>query len=257
MPITNLASRQDVEASTFTAIGTDRTGVAAFRNRLLAEGSPLAVPLVALNGALASLAEQAAPLFGRLMPAALAEEIARLATRIVTPAYQRARNDIQAAKRNDAARAARVDESPASLPYASEDRAAFRALDIGGQAGWIASASRDQLASLVTAGQSRFPGLPDALWQQAVERHAIVSHVAKTGLQASYQLQPTISDPAATGPDSAAAESAAQAAMDQWRAEQRTTAEAEDVLRSTIVAVSVATDLPIDAAFKLLNGVAA
>ena len=45
--------------------------------------------------------------------------------------------------------------------------------------------------------------------------------------------------------------------MDQWRAEQRTTAEAEDLLRSTIVAVSVTTDLPIAAAFKLLNGVVA
>lgn len=254
MPVTALAARQDVDTSTFTATGTDRTGVAAFRNRLLAEGSPLASTMTALNGALASLAEQAAPLFGRLLPGALAEEIARLVGRIVTPAYQRLRDHVQATKRNDAARAARVDETPASLPFANEDRAAFRALDTGGRAAWIASASRDQLASLIVAGQSRFPGLPAQLWDQVVERHAILSHVEKTGLQANFQLKPTLNDPAAAGPDSDAAEAAAKAAMDQWRAEQRTTAEAENVLRSTVVAISVATDLPVEAAFLLLNG---
>lgn len=192
-----------------------------------------------------------------MLPEALNEEIRKVVARTVTPRYQDAARDVQQAKRDNATRIARVNEPPAQLPLAAEDRAEFRSLDVGGRSKWIARADRSQLAALIVAGRARFPGTPDELFNEIIERHAVLAHVEKTGLQADFSLQPTPDHPAAVGPDVAAAEAATREAMLEWRAEQRAIDDAESALRAVIVAIALATELSVGDAFQLLNGEAA
>jgi hypothetical protein len=258
MPVTNIIARQDVETDVFTVTGTDRTASAAFRRAtLLSEGSPFAAAFGALNSSLATYAERTAPNFGRLLPAALAEENAKLVTSIVTPTYQEARDKVISVVRDRAAREARFAEPPKELPFADMDRIAFSSLDLGGQAQWIEDADRPMLAALVGAGKARFPGLPGELWDRAVERHAALTIVDRLGTQAEHQLRPTPDQPTLAGPNIASAEAAALAVIEGWRDEQQQIDDATNALRSVIVAVAVATDKTVDEAFTLLNGEAA
>jgi hypothetical protein len=255
MTATQIRYHRDQEARVLTAAADDgRTSSAAIRTSLLADGARFAVPLHAVDAALDRFALQSQPLPGRLLPTALADELRKLAREIVAKPVQEAVTAVQEGKRDRAARRMRISEPPAQLPFADDDRADFRSRDIGGQAEYIMKADRSQLAALLVAGHARFADVPDPLWDEVFERHAVLAMIERTGLQADHQLKPTPNDPAAIGPDPVAAEKAARDALTRFHDDQRVIDEAEAVLRSVIIVIAVATDLSIDDAFALLTG---
>jgi hypothetical protein len=258
MPIKSITNHSDLEVEVLQVLATDgRAAAAAIRRKHMSEGARFAVALSTLSVGLGLFAQEAASSSGRLQPQAYAEEAPKLVSRYVTPAFQGLRDDIQTAKRSGGERIARINEPPAQLPFATEDRAAFRALDLAAKAAWIIAADRWQLAALIVAGRIRSPELSDELWNEIIERHAILAHIERSGLQAGFQLQPTPADPAITGPDVQAAEAAAREAVARWRDDEQAVEDAENTLRSVIGAIAVATDMTVDDAFRLLNGDAA
>ena len=80
----------------------------------------------------------------------------------------------------------------------------------------------------------------------------IQRHIAKTGLQATFQKQPDANNPLAIGPDVDAATAAAQGAVDTLKNRSIAADDLADVLRDIVAVASLATDLPTDRAYKLL-----
>lgn len=253
MAATAISFHRDVENDALIVTGTEGTAAASLNHRLMAEGSRFAVTFTAINAALATFADQAGPLFGRLLPAALADELTKLAKATVARPYQAGRDDVIGRQREDAGRMARVAEPPKDLPYADMDRAALASRDLAGQLEWIDGADRSMLAAVVVPGQARFPGSLE-LWDRAVERHAALAIIERLGTQADHQLKPTPDQPTLAGPNVASAEAAATAIIDGWRDDQQQVDDAINALRSVIIAIAVATDKPIGETFALLNG---
>lgn len=133
----------------------------------------------------------------------------------------------------------------------------FRELPIARQAEYLTKANRPQLAAILSLGHERWPNVPDELWDKAMDRHAVLVHIERTGMAANFAKQATPDDPAPVGPDMGAAEAAALTAINQARAEMAEIGQAEETLRRTIAAVAIAASLPVAGAHTLLMGAAA
>ncbi|MEF2551869.1 hypothetical protein VQ042_10935, partial [Aurantimonas sp. A2-1-M11] len=136
-----------------------------------------------------------------------------------------------------------------------EFRSVFKAMSPSEQGRFVQSANVQMTSAVLQAGREAYPDLPTALWDALVERHLLVGHIHRSGMQAAYQRRPTLDDPVAVGPDEAAALEAARAALAKHNARQETVAASRHLLRSLCSAVAMAAGLQTSQeAFDLLMG---
>ncbi|WP_148233689.1 hypothetical protein [Aurantimonas manganoxydans] len=108
-------------------------------------------------------------------------------------------------------------------------------------------------SALMQAGREAFASVPDEVWNSLVDRHMLLAHVHRSGLQASHQLKPSLADPVAAGPDIDGALAAAQSAVVDHKRRVEAVAVARDALRSLFPVVAVATGLSVGEAYRLLT----
>jgi len=126
---------------------------------------------------------------------------------------------------------------------------------------WDAATGPDKAVMVNTAGYENLAGLiesgaldeihPD-LRKIAKDRYMVLRHVAKTGLQANFQQQPTSNNPIAIGPDVEAATQAAQNALDGLNDRLAAVDDIARFLRNIVIIVSIAIGLPTERAYQLL-----
>ena len=75
----------------------------------------------------------------------------------------------------------------------------------------------------------------------------------KSGLQSDYQLQPTLENPLATGPDLQAAERAANEALGRLRKRSELTNDLTDTVRGLVSLVALMCEMDTGKAFTFLT----
>jgi hypothetical protein len=152
-----------------------------------------------------------------------------------------------------AANANAIAVDPGNAPLRAQTRDRFDAMDAAGQAAFAQRASLEELAAIMEAGRSYFASTPDPVWRIIEDQYMIKRHIARSGLQAEFQIKPDVNDPVAFGADETAAMAASKEALNSLRARSATVDAVRNTVQSIINVVAVATDLSRDDAWKLLT----
>ncbi|MEF2554062.1 hypothetical protein VQ042_22435, partial [Aurantimonas sp. A2-1-M11] len=213
-------------------------------------------PLTHLAAALDQFAAQANAADATLKTDARNERVRTCASGALASAVQ----DVAASARSEnaaiaAANATAMAPIPGCPTLYGEFRTAFKDLPPSGQARFVQTANVQMTSAVLQAGREAYPDLPAALWDALVERHLLVGHIYRSGLQAAYQRRPTLDDPVAAGPDEAAALEAARAALDLHKARRDKVAASRHLIQSVCAAVAMAAGLQSpEQGFDLLMG---
>ena len=191
----------------------------------------------------------------QFLPAARAKHLQSAVVNVLSrpfTALQSGGQDEKQAINTATARATTVDPAtPATAHVRARTLAKWDAADIPGKAAMINNLPIEGLAAIHESGA--LDEVPADLRKVASDRYMIQRHIAKTGMQADFQKQPDANNPLATGPDVDAATAAAQKAVDTLKDRSDVVDDAANVLRNIVTVASLATDLPIDHAYKLLT----
>ena len=219
------------------------------------EGTPLAKAATTLNVALDSFAGNVRNNVAQFLPEVVPQNLRAAAKNVLAEPLVAFQNEAIAFRQTtDKAVAVAMSVVPATIATAGiRGRAVkqFDAADIAAKAAMLQNFTLEQMSGLVEVGA--LDQLPDGIAQAARDRFMVMSHVARTGLQAQYQKVATVNDPLASGADVDAAMAAAQAALDALKARSATVTDAANVLRSMTTAVALACDLSVDPAYALLT----
>jgi len=249
-------TKQIADRATVIAARPDGDGaatVASIPNELIASDSPYAGPVGALALAADRWVDHANAANARLLPDARHAENLTAAASIIGEHF---RNVVTAGKTETQAIAVADATALAPLPgeaglYA-EFRHDFRSASISDKAKIAASANLQQTSAILQAGWEAFPDTPDNIRTALEERHMLLAHVHRTGLQASHQRQSTLDSILATGPDLDAALDAAKKALQDHTSRKERRAHLEGSLRSIISLVATAGQISPEQAFTLL-----
>ncbi|SFG02186.1 hypothetical protein SAMN05518801_105245 [Novosphingobium sp. CF614] len=185
--------------------------------------------------------------FDRFQPAAATEELRRIAGPAMLGAIKRAIAAGQASRRAHAEADARAREIPPSLDMSqeAERRARYRGLSLADQ---MAAAQRADLADLaaIVARGNLCDWAPEA-FDLASERYAALAWAERVGLASNHPRQPSLEGGlTVTGPDAAAVETAALAALAHHRQRADDLETVEAALRNQICLVAAALEMTPD-----------
>lgn len=222
--------------------------------QLSGEGSPFNASAGPVTAALATLAAQINRADERYTPAARADKLRAVAAQSVGPVLRKlldaGRSEQDALNAADA----RMREIPAgNMHLRSELRQNFRSMTIPKQAEIAARGDFEFLAAVMEAGREAFPNLPAEIFNVIDRRFIIAAHIKRTGLQADHFKSGTADRPLATGPDTEAANRAAELALHNHELRREEVAMLEDSVRSIINVVAGTTEVTRDIAFELLT----
>lgn len=177
----------------------------------------------------------------RLQPAALTDQI-RADGVHVDRAFG---TDVRAAGEAEADVAKRwavVLTPPPSIPTErhAEWRGRWHGLGEGEKVQRALAADAEELAALIDGGRSLVQMSDDA-WSIVSERAAAVFHVERTGMQARYAMKPSVERLIVHGANLAAAEAAAQEALQRLRDDQEAIEAREMALQSTLALIAAVT----------------
>lgn len=178
----------------------------------------------------------------RLQPAALADQVREDAV----PTVRQLGAEIRAAGKaatDLSERYAVALTPPPSIPTIrfAERRASWRGQSDAEQVQRAQTADAEALAALLDGGRDLSGITNDHAWEIIQDRALPVFHVARSGMQARYALQPTADRLVVSGPDVAAAERAATEAADRLRADRDALDETEAHLQSVLTLLAVLT----------------
>ncbi|MBI0476109.1 hypothetical protein D9601_12185 [Sphingomonas sp. MA1305] len=249
-------SSQNTEAGDISMIdNAGRSAVLAITAPVKAN-TAIGPQTIAFGEAVAGFSRDAMTQAGRLLPEALNAHLLSTASAVLAGPFRA----VQAAaiKEDQARRAAeaRLLETPndtASVAIRAEHRGVLRTLDHATLPTAINSADLLRLQAILELPD----GFPSQFVDMARDRAMRLAHIQKSGLQADYALKPDANDPLAHGPDAAAAERAADAALATHRQRSETIDLTRNMLREAIHFVAVAGGVDQDRAFAALTGAAA
>lgn len=220
------------------------------------EGTPLATTGVTLSVALNNFAGNVQTAVAQFLPGVVPQHMQQAVINVLRKpavAFQSAAIAEQQAIAK--AKAVSMTIDPATLstaPIRAHAVRLFDAADVAGRAAVLLNFNLEQLAGVIESGA--IDQVPPDVAEIGNERYMLLRHVARTGLQASFQRAPTPIDPLASGADTGAAMAAAQASLDALNARSDDVDAAANVLRNVIIVAALACELPVDAAFALLMG---
>lgn len=127
------------------------------------------------------------------------------------------------------------------MSLASERRARFAKMDRVAQMQAVQAADLPDLAALVADGN--LADIAPEAFTMAEQRYIALAHIARTGMLAGFERQPTLAMLTATGPDMAEAERAANDALDQHQARKDAMQNVEATLQHQIALLAVALNM--------------
>lgn len=132
---------------------------------------------------------------------------------------------------------------PPSIPTErfAEHRARWAGLNEGEQMMRALAAEVEELAALIDGGRTLSNVTSDEAWRTIEQRSIRTFHLARTGVQARYSAKPSIHRLIVHGPDRAAAEQAADEALERFQAEHDAIEAREVQLQSTLALLAVVT----------------
>ncbi|RWL81152.1 MAG: hypothetical protein EOR69_18735 [Mesorhizobium sp.] len=242
--------------SAVTVRGRDGGTTTAICTRLSADApEPLRNAVDALAANLTTLAQRGNQERSRVHPHIFPDRMRELTAQYGSPAFQAVVKAGTTARREDAAKWARMTTpEPATGTLRQEYRQLWQRLSLGERAARVANADYEELAGVVE-GRGFFVDMTNGtLWNEIERRLALLTIAKLYAAQGSFSKEPTPDQPLATGPDPVQLEAFGQKFIEQHNQSIKDIELVEISLRSVIAAMAAATELPLEAAFKLLMG---
>jgi hypothetical protein len=242
---------------TMTTIVNDQSGQrAAVFLPNLPEGTPLAKAGASLVVALEGFAGSVRIASAQFLPEVIADHLRAAARNMLARPFVAFQKEAIAFRQvTDKAMAMALTVVPATVataPIRARAVKQFDEADIASKAKMLQTFDLEKLSGLIEV--DALSSVSDDLAQTARDRFVIMAHVARTGLQAQFQRIATANDPLATGADTDAAMAASKESFYDLKARSATVADAANVLRDIMIAVSLSCEITTDAAYALLTG---
>jgi hypothetical protein len=191
----------------------------------------------------------------QFLPAARAKHLQSAVVNVLSKPFTALQSGGQDEKRaidTATANARTVDPAtPANALIRARTLAAWDTADLSGKATMINHLPMEGLAALIES--DALNELQIDLSKIATDRYMIMRHIAKAGLQATFQQRADANNPLATGPDVEAATACAQEALDAFNGRSELVNDVANVLRNMVIVAALATELPTDRAYQLLT----